>query len=103
MYGLALLSLGRNGRASCFHQGRISGLNHFMWPGVHSILVSLMAQRAEVKYDPAYVLPSQIAAAITDLGFSSKVNEAEGLGQGTVDLTVGIHSHTYICGHTQVP
>ncbi|XP_076467909.1 copper-transporting ATPase 1-like isoform X2 [Babylonia areolata] len=56
--------------------------------GVRSILVSLMAQRAEVKYDPAYILPSTIASAISELGFSAKVNEAEGLGQGTVDVTI---------------
>ena len=48
-----------------------------------------MAQRAEIKFDPAYILPSQIANAITELGYNSKVNEAEGLGQGVVDLTVG--------------
>lgn len=56
--------------------------------GVQSILVSLMAQRAEVKYDPAYVLPSQIAHAVSDLGFNARVNEGEGLGQGVVELTI---------------
>ncbi|KAK7097662.1 copper-transporting ATPase 1-like isoform X2 [Littorina saxatilis] len=56
--------------------------------GVKSILVSLMAQRAEVKFDPAYILPSQIANAVSDIGFNAKVNEAEGLGQGTVELTI---------------
>ena len=61
----------------------------FPWAGVKSILVSLMAQRAEIKFDPAYILPSQIANAITELGYSSKVNEAEGLGQGVLDLAVG--------------
>ena len=61
----------------------------FPWAGVKSILVSLMAQRAEIKFDPAYILPSQIANAITELGYPSKVNEAEGLGQGVLDLAVG--------------
>ncbi|KAK7500531.1 hypothetical protein BaRGS_00008106 [Batillaria attramentaria] len=56
--------------------------------GVQNILVSLMAQRAEVKYDPAYMLPSQIAHAISELGFHATVNEGEGLGQGVVELTV---------------
>ncbi|KAL8622158.1 hypothetical protein ACOMHN_052960 [Nucella lapillus] len=56
--------------------------------GVHSILVSLMAQRAEVKFDPAYILPSQIAGAVSDLGYNAKVNEVEGLGHGIVDLTI---------------
>ena len=61
----------------------------FSRTGVKSVLVSLMAQRAEIKFDPAYILPSQIASAITELGYPSKVNEAEGLGQGVLDLAVG--------------
>lgn len=47
-----------------------------------------MAQKAEVKYDPEYILPSQIANAINDLGFSATVVEQEGDGQGVVELTV---------------
>lgn len=36
--------------------------------GVHKILVALMAQKAEVQFDPGYILPAQIANRITDLG-----------------------------------
>ncbi|XP_067664088.1 copper-transporting ATPase 1-like isoform X2 [Haliotis asinina] len=56
--------------------------------GVKSVLVALMAQKAEVKYDPEYILPSQIATAIDDLGFSASVVEQEGDGQGVVELTI---------------
>ncbi|XP_059152598.1 copper-transporting ATPase 1-like isoform X2 [Physella acuta] len=56
--------------------------------GVQKILVSLMAQRAEVTYDPAYVLPGQIANKIEDLGFNASVTEGESLGHGTVELTI---------------
>ncbi|XP_048243847.1 copper-transporting ATPase 1-like isoform X3 [Haliotis rufescens] len=56
--------------------------------GVKSVLVALMAQKAEVKYDPEYILPSQIANAINDLGFSATVVEQEGDGQGVVELTI---------------
>uniref|UniRef100_A0A2C9KE23 P-type Cu(+) transporter n=2 Tax=Biomphalaria glabrata TaxID=6526 RepID=A0A2C9KE23_BIOGL len=56
--------------------------------GVHKILVSLMAQRAEVTYDPAYVLPSQVANKVEDLGFSASVAEGEAVGRGTCELTI---------------
>lgn len=48
-----------------------------------------MAQKAEVKYDPAYLLPSQIATKISNLGFEATVLENEGFGQGVVELLVG--------------
>lgn len=47
-----------------------------------------MAQKAEVKYDPAYLLPSQIAAKISSLGFEATVLENEGFGHGVVELLV---------------
>ncbi|XP_061164353.1 copper-transporting ATPase 1-like [Saccostrea echinata] len=56
--------------------------------GIHSCLVALMAQKAEVKYDPAYLLPSQIAAKISSLGFEATVLENEGFGQGVVELLI---------------
>ncbi|XP_056011755.1 copper-transporting ATPase 1-like isoform X3 [Ostrea edulis] len=56
--------------------------------GIHSCLVALMAQKAEVKYDPAYLLPSQIATKISNLGFEATVLENEGFGQGVVELLI---------------
>ena len=52
------------------------------------MLVSLMAQKAEVKYDPAYIMPSQIANRITELGYASSVMESEMAGRNTVELKV---------------
>ena len=49
-----------------------------------------MAQRAEVKYDPAYILSSQISQAVCDLGFDAKVIESDGYGKGTVDIHVSV-------------
>ena len=48
-----------------------------------------MAQKAEVKYDTAYILPSQIASEINNLGFVASVIESETVGNGTCELTVG--------------
>ena len=59
------------------------------------MLVSLMAQKAEVKFDPAYVLPSQIANKVTEIGFNSTLIESETIGQGSVDLNVSVVSHMH--------
>lgn len=57
--------------------------------GVNKILVALMAQKAEVLYDPAYILPTQIANRITDLGFGAQVvEEAEAGGESALELNV---------------
>ncbi|XP_021371142.1 copper-transporting ATPase 1-like isoform X2 [Mizuhopecten yessoensis] len=56
--------------------------------GIKLVLVALMAQKAEVKYDPAYILPSQIANAISNLGFHATVLENEMPGQGIVELLI---------------
>ena len=47
-----------------------------------------MAQKAEVKYDPAYIMPSQIANRLTEMGYNSTVLESETAGQGIVELQV---------------
>lgn len=47
-----------------------------------------MAAKAEVHYDEALVLPQQVAASITELGFPTTVLEEAGAGQGEVDLQV---------------
>ena len=52
------------------------------------MLVALMAQKAEVKYDPAYIMASQIANRITDLGYPATLLENETTGQGSVELSV---------------
>ncbi|ESP04420.1 hypothetical protein LOTGIDRAFT_136210 [Lottia gigantea] len=56
--------------------------------GVVSVLVALLAQKAEVKYDASYILPSQIANAINDLGFNANIIDGEVAGQGTVELSI---------------
>ena len=59
----------------------------FVAPGVRNILVALMAAKAEVEYDPAKVLPGQIANSISELGFPSEVLEGEATS-GEVELEV---------------
>ena len=56
--------------------------------GVKSVLVSLLAQKAEVKFDPAYLIPSQIANKIMELGYVATVMETETAGQNTIEIAV---------------
>ena len=66
------------------------------------MLVALMAQKAEVKYDAAYILPSQIATEINNLGFNATVLEAEAAGHGVCELLVNKTIHPYICPHAYI-
>lgn len=56
--------------------------------GIHGVLVALMAQKAEVRFDPAYVIPSQIANKITELGFGADVVESDVAGRETINVKV---------------
>ncbi|KAJ8255284.1 hypothetical protein GJAV_G00203140 [Gymnothorax javanicus] len=56
--------------------------------GVYSILVALMAGKAEVRYNPGVTDPSCIADSITELGFSASVMESIDNSNGTLELVV---------------
>ncbi|KAL4229704.1 ATPase Cu transporting protein 7B [Mactra antiquata] len=56
--------------------------------GIHSCIVALMAQKAEVKYDASYLLPSQIANKINSMGFHASVIDSDTAGQGTAELNI---------------
>jgi len=49
-----------------------------------------MAQKAEVKYDPAYITPLQIANHVMAIGYEALVLENEVHGQNTVEVHVSI-------------
>ena len=66
----------------------ISFISRIVSVGIKAILVALMAQKAEVKYDPAYIMPSQIANKICELGFDAIVLESETVGQASLELHV---------------
>lgn len=56
--------------------------------GVSSILVALMAAKAEVTYDPSKIRAGDIASSISELGFPTTLIEECGSGEGDVELKV---------------
>uniref|UniRef100_A0A8C2AA61 P-type Cu(+) transporter n=1 Tax=Cyprinus carpio TaxID=7962 RepID=A0A8C2AA61_CYPCA len=56
--------------------------------GVHSVLVALMASKAEVRYSPSIIDPQRIAEFIRELGFTASVMENYDGSDGTLELVV---------------
>jgi len=56
--------------------------------GIKTVLVALMAEKAEVRYDPAYIMPSQIANKVAGLGYPATVLEGELDGRSSVEMQV---------------
>lgn len=54
--------------------------------GIKNIVVALMAGKADVQYDPSYIMPHQIANKIEDLGYGAKIIEAD--SEGKLELLV---------------
>ncbi|KAL1273215.1 hypothetical protein QQF64_029077 [Cirrhinus molitorella] len=71
--------------ASCVANIERNLLKH---EGIKTVLVALMAGKAEVKYDPGLLDPPQIAQLITRLGFGATVMEDNTVQDGVLDLSV---------------
>ncbi|ELW65892.1 Copper-transporting ATPase 1 [Tupaia chinensis] len=56
--------------------------------GIYSVLVALMAGKAEVRYNPAIIQPPMIAEFIRELGFGATVMENADEGDGVLELVV---------------
>ncbi|XP_069496210.1 copper-transporting ATPase 2 isoform X2 [Ambystoma mexicanum] len=56
--------------------------------GIMSVLVALMAGKAEVKYNPEIICPQDIAQLIENLGFGAKVMDDYTASDGSIDLVV---------------
>ncbi|KAI4880273.1 hypothetical protein NFI96_030715 [Prochilodus magdalenae] len=71
--------------ASCVANIERSLLKH---KGIKSVLVALMAGKAEVKYDPEDLDPAQIVKFISSLGFGASLMEEGAVSDGVLDLSV---------------
>nr|XP_060612475.1 copper-transporting ATPase 1 [Anolis sagrei ordinatus] len=56
--------------------------------GISSVLVALMAGKAEVRYNPAVIQPPLVAELIRELGFGATVLENYDQGDGVLELVV---------------
>uniref|UniRef100_A0A7N5KPF4 Copper-transporting ATPase 1 n=1 Tax=Ailuropoda melanoleuca TaxID=9646 RepID=A0A7N5KPF4_AILME len=54
--------------------------------GIYSVLVALMAGKAEVRYNPAVIQPPMIAEFIRELGFGATMIENADEGDGVLEL-----------------
>lgn len=62
--------------------------------GVQSVVIALLAAKAELRYDPRKVAAADIAQAITTLGFPSDVlSDGDGCGQRDLLLHVGLRPY----------
>ncbi|KAG7326953.1 hypothetical protein KOW79_010354 [Hemibagrus wyckioides] len=57
-------------------------------PGIKSVLVALMAGKAEIRYDPDYVDSAQIVKLIAALGFGASLMDDGAVSNGLLDLSV---------------
>uniref|UniRef100_A0A3Q2D1E6 P-type Cu(+) transporter n=1 Tax=Cyprinodon variegatus TaxID=28743 RepID=A0A3Q2D1E6_CYPVA len=71
--------------ASCVANIEKNMLKH---KGIISVLVSLMAGKAEVKYDPNLLDPAGVSQLIEDLGFGAELLEDNAVTQGKLDLQI---------------
>ncbi|XP_026016623.1 copper-transporting ATPase 2-like isoform X2 [Astatotilapia calliptera] len=71
--------------ASCVSNIERNLLKH---RGIFSVLVSLMAGKAEVKYDSHVLDATAVTELIKDLGFGAKVIEDNAVAHGKLDLTI---------------
>ncbi|CAF4372868.1 unnamed protein product, partial [Rotaria sp. Silwood2] len=56
--------------------------------GIHSVLVALLSNKAEVKYNPESIIPSQIAHLINELGFHAEILDKMEHGVDIIDLNI---------------
>lgn len=59
------------------------------------MLVSLMAGKAEVKFDSSIINAAAVINLIEDLGFGAKMIEDNAVTHGKLDLTVSPEHQTY--------
>lgn len=57
--------------------------------GIENVSILLLKEKAEIKYNPEYLIPSQIAAVISHLGYTTKILDINEVNNyETVDLFI---------------
>lgn len=68
--------------------------------GVVSVLVSLMAGKAEVRYDPEVLDADEVSRLIAALGFGATVMETNAITDGKLDVSVSLCACVCVCVFT---
>lgn len=66
-------------------------------PGIKSVLVGLLAQKAEVKFDKKVITADEIVCHVKGLGYGCDLMDQSGQGEGTVDLIVSLPALYVLC------
>lgn len=56
--------------------------------GVHTIRVGLLAEKADIRYDPSLITPEELVGSIKSLGFGASVIDTIDVNDGKVELMV---------------
>ena len=62
----------------------------FIFAGIKTVLVGLLAQKAEVKFDKKRITSDEIIHHVKELGFGCDLMDKVGQGESTVDITVSV-------------
>jgi Cu+-exporting ATPase len=71
--------------AGCVNNIQNNLLKH---EGIVNVLIALLTEKAEIQYNPEYIIPSQIVLLIENIGFGAKLLNSEENGVATVDLNI---------------
>lgn len=71
--------------AGCVNNIQNNLLKH---EGIVNVLIALLTEKAEIQYNPEYLIPSQIVVLVENIGFGAKLLDSAENGISTVDLNI---------------
>ena len=75
-----------------------------MVPGIHSVLVALLSEKADVQYAADRISPDRIVAEIQALGFGAQlISETDIYQEGKLDLAVREDCQKYMSSSFDSP
>ena len=64
----------------------------FSYVGVHSVVVALLAEKADIQYNPEQTDPDKLVREVQSLGFGADlIEDHDGYQQGTLNLVVSVN------------
>ena len=68
--------------------------------GVQMIRVGLLAEKAEVKYNPSVLTPEDLVSSIKSLGFGASLVDTVNTTEGKIELMVITNINYTLCYHS---